>query len=213
MCGHAAENKGRMKGQRHDEGVEESVVALPHAVPHPRAVMVEALHTVVAHSAVRGSWRSEHFTRGAVLQFDHRPINENLTSTRSRLMTAASTFIDLLLDVGGLLRRGSGQDPGVAQRRLQQSDDDEDEEHPTHHRNEHSQMLDQEGAINDKEEPGGDQDQPQSQRQDPAFSGHHHASVAEESVFPGEDLPLPAGLLPPPPALVPLLPLLLLLWG
>lgn len=207
VCGHAAKNKGRVEGQRHDERVEESVVAFAHAVPHPRAVMVETLHTVVAHSAVRGARRSEHLTRGAVLQFDHGSVDEHLTSARCRLVTRASTFIDLLLDVGGLLRRGSGQDSGVTQGRLQQSDDDEDEEHPSNHRNEHGQMLDKERTVNDKEEAGGDQDEPQSQRQDSALPGHHDASVAKESVFPRKHLPLPPGLFPP---VAPPLPLLLL---
>lgn len=43
MSGDAAEDERRQEGQRHDEGVEEAVVALPHAVSHPGAVMVEAL--------------------------------------------------------------------------------------------------------------------------------------------------------------------------
>lgn len=43
MRGDAAQDERRQEGQRHDEGVEETVVALPHAVPHPGAVMVEAL--------------------------------------------------------------------------------------------------------------------------------------------------------------------------
>lgn len=42
MCGHAAEDERRQEGERHDEGVEETVVAFSHAVPHPRTVMVEA---------------------------------------------------------------------------------------------------------------------------------------------------------------------------
>lgn len=43
MRGDAAEDERRQEGERHDEGVEESVVAPPHAVPHPGAVVVEAL--------------------------------------------------------------------------------------------------------------------------------------------------------------------------
>lgn len=43
MCGHAAEDERRQEGERHDEGVEEAVVAFPHAVPYPRAVMVKSL--------------------------------------------------------------------------------------------------------------------------------------------------------------------------
>lgn len=43
MSGDAAEDERRQEGQRHDEGVEEAVVALPHAVSHPGAVVVEAL--------------------------------------------------------------------------------------------------------------------------------------------------------------------------
>lgn len=43
MCRHAAENERRQEGQRHNEGVEEAVVALAHAVAHPRTVVVEAL--------------------------------------------------------------------------------------------------------------------------------------------------------------------------
>ncbi len=41
MCGHTAEDERRQEGERHDEGVEEAVVAFPHTVAHPRAVMVE----------------------------------------------------------------------------------------------------------------------------------------------------------------------------
>ena len=43
MCGHTAEDEGRQEGERHDEGVEETVVPFPHTVPHPGAVMVEPL--------------------------------------------------------------------------------------------------------------------------------------------------------------------------
>lgn len=43
MCCHTAEDKRRQKGERHDEGVEEAVVAFAHTVPHPGAVMVESL--------------------------------------------------------------------------------------------------------------------------------------------------------------------------
>lgn len=43
MCGHTAEDERRQEGERHDEGVEEAVVAFPYAVPHPGAVMVESL--------------------------------------------------------------------------------------------------------------------------------------------------------------------------
>lgn len=43
MRGDAAEDERRQEGQRHDEGVEEAVVALSHAVSHPGTVMVEAL--------------------------------------------------------------------------------------------------------------------------------------------------------------------------
>lgn len=43
MCGGAAKDEHRQEGQRHDEGVEEAVVALSHAVSHPGTVMVEAL--------------------------------------------------------------------------------------------------------------------------------------------------------------------------
>ena len=43
MGGHAAEDEGRQERERHDEGVEEAVVALADAVAHPGAVVVEAL--------------------------------------------------------------------------------------------------------------------------------------------------------------------------
>lgn len=43
MCGHTAKDERRQEGERHDEGVEETVVALAHTVPHPRTVMVESL--------------------------------------------------------------------------------------------------------------------------------------------------------------------------
>lgn len=43
MCGHTAEDERRQEGERHDEGVEEAVVAFSHTVPYPWAVMVESL--------------------------------------------------------------------------------------------------------------------------------------------------------------------------
>ena len=43
MCGHTAEDEGGQKGQGDDEGVEEAIVAFPHTVPHPGAVVIEAL--------------------------------------------------------------------------------------------------------------------------------------------------------------------------
>lgn len=41
--GHAAEDEGSEEGQRDDEHVEEAVVALPHAVSYPGAMVVKAL--------------------------------------------------------------------------------------------------------------------------------------------------------------------------
>ncbi len=38
------------------------VIALSNAVPNPRAVMVELLHTVIAIVAVGSSWRPEQLT-------------------------------------------------------------------------------------------------------------------------------------------------------
>ena len=43
MGGNAAEDEGRQEGERHDEGVEEAVVALADAVAHPGAVVVKPL--------------------------------------------------------------------------------------------------------------------------------------------------------------------------
>lgn len=43
MCGHTAEDESCQEGERHDEGVKESVVAFSHTVSHPRTVMVESL--------------------------------------------------------------------------------------------------------------------------------------------------------------------------
>lgn len=43
MCGHTAEDKRSEEGQRYDEHVKEAIVALSHAVPHPRAVMIKPL--------------------------------------------------------------------------------------------------------------------------------------------------------------------------
>ena len=39
----AAEYEGDQEGEGDDEAVEETVVASAHAVPHPRAVVVETL--------------------------------------------------------------------------------------------------------------------------------------------------------------------------
>lgn len=54
-------------------------------------------------------------------------------------------------------------------------------------------MLDQEGAVKDKEKSSGDQDEAQSEGEDPTFPSHDDASIAEEAVPPGEHLPLPPG--------------------
>lgn len=43
MCGHTAEDECSQKGEWHDEGVEEAVIAFPHTVPHPGAVMIKSL--------------------------------------------------------------------------------------------------------------------------------------------------------------------------
>lgn len=137
MCGHAAKNKGCVKGQRHDEGVEESVVAFAHTVPHPRAVMVEALHTVVTHSAVCGARRPEHLTRGAVFEFDHLAVDDHLTSARRARVTAASGLINLFLDVCGFIWSGSWQDPRVTQGCLQKGDEDKYKKNCSYHRNAH----------------------------------------------------------------------------
>lgn len=40
------------EGQRQDEHVEEAVVPLSHAVPHPGAVMIEALCTEIKRESL-----------------------------------------------------------------------------------------------------------------------------------------------------------------
>lgn len=45
----AGEDEGGEEGQGQDEGVEVAVVALPHAVAHPGAVVIESLWN-------KGSW-------------------------------------------------------------------------------------------------------------------------------------------------------------
>lgn len=39
----ACEDEGRQEGEGEDEGVEVAVVALPHAVAHPGAVVIKPL--------------------------------------------------------------------------------------------------------------------------------------------------------------------------
>ena len=43
MSDDEGEDEDGEEGERQDEQVEEAVVPPPHAVPHPRTVMVEAL--------------------------------------------------------------------------------------------------------------------------------------------------------------------------
>lgn len=193
MCDDAAEDEGRVEGQRHDEGVEEPVVAFAHTVPHPRAVMVETLHTVVTLAAVRGAWSPKHLTGGAILEFDKLLVDEDLLSARRGLVAKVSTLIDLPLDVCGLVWGGSRQDSRVTEARLQQSDENEYEKHCSDYRDAAGYMFDQEGTIKYEEEPSGDEDQAQGEGEDPCVPGHYDASIAEEAVLPGEYLPLSPG--------------------
>lgn len=82
MCDDAAEYKRRQKRQGDDEAVEIAVVAFPNAVPHPRAVVIKPLNTVVTQAAVGGPRRTEHLASEAVLELHHLLVDEDLLGSR-----------------------------------------------------------------------------------------------------------------------------------
>lgn len=115
MCGDAAQDERRQEGQRDDEGVEEAVVALSHAVPHPGTVVVEALwrrsrselticvcvwggggsptHAVVTQAAVGGPRRPEHPAGEAVLELHRLLVDDHLQGSRRRAEASVSRTV------------------------------------------------------------------------------------------------------------------------
>jgi len=41
------------QGQRDKEQIEEAIVAFAHTIGHPRTMVIEFLHAIVAHAAMR----------------------------------------------------------------------------------------------------------------------------------------------------------------
>lgn len=151
MCGHTAKNERRQEGERHDEGVEETIVAFPHTVAHPRTVMVESLHTVVTQAAVGGAWRPEHLAGEAVLELHHLLVDEDFLGAWWRPIAGVSSVVNLFFYVCSLIWCCSGQDAGVSEAGLEQSDDHKNEEDSSNDRYAAGQVFDQEGTVKYKE--------------------------------------------------------------
>lgn len=128
MGDNACEDEGRQEGEGEDEGVEVAVVALPHAVAHPGAVVIKPLDAVVADAAVRGAWGTEHFAGVAVLELHHVLVDDHFHRAGRQAVRGGPHGIDALLQVRSLTGGGSGQDPGVPAARLEEAADDEEEE-------------------------------------------------------------------------------------
>lgn len=106
MCDDKGKDEDGEEGEGEDEQVEKAVVPPSDAVPHPRTVMVKAFNTVVTQTAVRCSRRPEDFAGEAVFQLDGLTIDENLSG--ARWWTGAARRVNLLLQVGSLIRCRSG---------------------------------------------------------------------------------------------------------
>lgn len=151
MCGHTAEDERRQEGERHDEGVEETVVTFSHTVPHPRAVMVESLHTVVTQAAVRGARRPEHLAGEAVFELHHLLVDEDFLSARWRPIAGVSSVVNLLFNVCCLIWCCSRQDARVSEAGLEQGDEHKHKEASSDNRYAAGQVLDQKGTVKYKE--------------------------------------------------------------
>lgn len=151
MCGHTAEDERRQEGERHDEGVEEAVVAFSHTVPYPWAVMVESLHTVVTQATVGGARRPEHLAGEAVLELHHLLVDEDFLGAWRRPIAGVSSVVNLFFNVCSLIWSGPGQDARVSEAGLEQGDDHKHKEESPNNRYATGQVFDQEGTVKYKE--------------------------------------------------------------
>jgi hypothetical protein len=109
-----------------DEEEEEAVVPAPDALPHPGAVVVEALHAVVAHGAVRAARRPVQHARVAVLHLHRHAVHVHVPRRgqrprRARRGGAGAHLRRRRREGVGLGRpRVPGDDPGVPPRRQHQ---------------------------------------------------------------------------------------------
>lgn len=80
----ACKYEDSQKRQRHNEHVEESIVALADTIAHPGTVMVESVDAIVAQAAMRGARRPEDFARETVLELDGLTLDEHFLGARRR---------------------------------------------------------------------------------------------------------------------------------
>lgn len=193
----AREHEHRQEGQRHHERVEVAVVAPPHAVADPRAVVVEPVHAVVAQRAVRGARRPEHAAREAVLELHGATAHEHLTRARRRALRPGCGG-----GGGGdgdgagvaprvaLVRRRARDDAGVGQRRAQQRRQREGAERGADggHCGRHARG--EEGAVEREVQRARARDERQREREHAGVRRRHEAPVAPEAVAAREHLPL-----------------------
>ena len=112
----AAEDEDAVERQGDEEEVEEAVVPLAHAVADPGAVVVEALHAVVADRAVRGPRRPKDLAAEAVLELDRLAVDDHLLRAgrgsvgRALVLPVAGLDLDLPLGVPSLFSRRPGND-------------------------------------------------------------------------------------------------------
>lgn len=115
MSDRSGENKKAQNAEADQEQVKIAVVALSHAIAHPRTVMVESGNAVIAKRAVGSARRSEESTGVTVFQLDGHPVYRNDLVARFVQTTGFFflVFDDLLHSVSFSIGR-PGDDSGVA---------------------------------------------------------------------------------------------------
>lgn len=192
-----SENAGKYedaeKSERNDEKVEVSVVALPHAIAHPRTMVVESLDAVITQAAVAGSRRPEYLAGEAILEFDRLTSDCDFSNARWRAVRVPGLRIrnlrDLFLDIRGLIRCCTRNDAWICERRSEECRHDEEEEATAYDRNHGRDLRRQIRTIESKKESASGDDEAAGEVENSRLLRHHQATITVKLVSSREHLP------------------------
>ena len=154
-----------------DEEEKGAVVPAADARAQPRAVVVEALHAVVARCAVHGAGRAKDAAGVAKAQADHKPVDNLL------LLLLDGSYCALWVGCAAWNDAGVSASSGPKRSYGNKVKEDSEERHC---RRQQVQCL----GGGAKEEHGGNADDGESSEAVVDFWPHHEAALAEEPVRP-----------------------------
>lgn len=191
MRGDAREYEHTQKRQRYEEQIEITIVAFANTVADPGTMVVKPIDTVVTYAAMRGTWRTEYFTRETVLELDELSANKHLFGTRWRTICGRCARLNVMntLHVCCLVAGGPRQDAGIAETGVKQHGQHEHNQEDSDNGNDGGDTTSQKYTVEHKEERRSGDNEKHGEVEDTHLAGHQKSTVEREPVPAGKNAP------------------------